>query len=252
MAKHATISSLPGRSWAGLLITGAVGLAVVLRLLLPIGDLETIIAGPATVAGVLFGGVLWYVARLVEESDSSPRQLIEIANLLTIVRGVLYAIVGGFLVVTAGTTLMWLPAIAYGLGAAIDKLDGTIARTIGQRTPLGERLDMAIDTFGIVVAPLLAVLWGRLPVWYLSLSAARYVYKGGLWYRQRQGRQLVAPPDSDIGRYLAGLQMAFFTAALAPVVPRAIIYTVAPILLTASLSIFVRDFLVVTGRVTYQ
>jgi len=160
------------------------------------------------------------------------------------------AVVAGFVVVPAGTSLVWVPALAYGTGVVLDKLDGVAARTVGDVTVLGRRLDMAFDTFGFVVAPLVAVLWGQLPVWYLSLSAARFVYRGGIAWRQFRSRPLFTEPDSDIGRYLAGVQMVFLTVALAPVIPTWLVWAVAPFVLVPSLLIFSRDFLTVSGRLS--
>jgi CDP-diacylglycerol--glycerol-3-phosphate 3-phosphatidyltransferase len=141
-----------------------------------------------------------------------------------------------------------VPAVCYGTGVVLDKLDGAVARTVGEQTPLGTRLDMAFDTFGFVVAPLVAVLWGRLPVWYLSIAAARYVYLGGVRWRRLRGRPVGERPDSDLGKYLAGVQMVFLTVALVPLVPSDILSTVAPAVLAPSLAVFARDFLVVSGR----
>jgi CDP-diacylglycerol--glycerol-3-phosphate 3-phosphatidyltransferase len=111
---------------------------------------------------------------------------------------------------------------------------------------------MAFDTFGFVVAPLVAVLWGQLPVWYLSLSAARYVYRGGIAWRRFRDRPLFEEPGSDVGKYLAGMQMVFLTAALAPIVPTRLVWTAAPFVLLPSLLIFARDFLTVSGRIPAQ
>jgi CDP-diacylglycerol--glycerol-3-phosphate 3-phosphatidyltransferase len=171
-----------------------------------------------------------------------------LANTLTLLRGGLYAIVAGFAVVPADTDLAWVPAVCYGTGVVLDKLDGTVARTIGRETALGRRLDMAFDTFGFVAAPVVAVLWGQLPVWYLSLSAARYVFLGGLYWHQLRGRPVFDTPDSDLGKYLAGIQMVFVTLALAPPVPTSLVWAVSPVVLAPSLAVFGRDFLAASGR----
>ncbi|WP_136686541.1 CDP-alcohol phosphatidyltransferase family protein [Halorhabdus amylolytica] len=235
----------------GLPVLGAVALAVVLRGLYPPGELDTWMLDPAAVAGLCLGGLLWYAShRLVpiRAAEGPLAGLFGLANSLTLLRGALYAVVAGFVVVPPGTRLAWVPALAYGCGIVLDKLDGTIARTVGRETELGERLDMAFDTFGFVAAPLVAVLWGVLPVWYLSLSAARYVYRSGLAWRRHRGRPLFDPPDSDLGKYLAGVQMVFLTVALTPTAPTTLVRTAAPFVLAPSLAVFARDFLVVTGR----
>jgi CDP-diacylglycerol--glycerol-3-phosphate 3-phosphatidyltransferase len=239
----------------GLPLVGALAIGVVLRGLYPPGGIDTRLLDPAVVAGLCLGGQLWYVShRLVPARTAGEplARLFGLANSLTLLRGALYAVVAGFVVVPPDTPLVWIPALAYGSGVVLDKLDGTVARTLGQETTLGERLDMTFDTFGFVAAPVVAVVWGRLPVWYLSLSAARYVYRGGLAWRTRRDRPVFDPPDSNVGKYLAGVQMVFLTAALAPAVPGHLVWTAAPLVLAPSRAVFARDFLVVTGRLSGQ
>lgn len=239
------------RFQVGLTVFGAVLLAVVLWRLYPVDGVPDLPAHPAAVAGLCWAGQLWFVGYAVDPRRvSGPlwRHVFGLANAATLLRGALYAVVAGFAVVPVGTALAWVPALAYGLGVVLDTVDGTIARTFGAETRLGERMDMAFDTFGFVAAPLVAVLWGYLPVWYLSLSAARYVYRGATDRRRRRGRPVFEAPNSDLGRYLAGVQMAFLTAALTPAVPRDLVWTLAPFVLAPSLGVFVRDYLVVSGR----
>jgi CDP-diacylglycerol--glycerol-3-phosphate 3-phosphatidyltransferase len=233
----------------------AAGLAVALRALAFPEGLGVALVDPAAIVGLCWGGLLAYVGGSLGTGPAGERRwrpLFGLANALTLVRGALYAVVAGFVLVPPTTGLDWVPAVAYGVGVGTDALDGTLARTVGRETPLGERLDMAFDTFGFVAAPLVAVAWGALPAWYLSLSAARYVYRGALAWRRRRGRPLFDPPDSDLGRYLAAVQMAFLTAALTPVVPRAASLTLAPVVLAPSLAVFARDFLVVSGRLSWD
>jgi CDP-diacylglycerol--glycerol-3-phosphate 3-phosphatidyltransferase len=109
---------------------------------------------------------------------------------------------------------------------------------------------MAFDTFGFVAAPLVAVLWGQLPLWYLSLSAARYVFLGGVFLRRQRGLPVFDRPDSDLGKYLAGVQMVFVTVALVPAVPTGLVWTLAPFVLAPSLGVFARDYLIVSDRLS--
>ncbi|MEF8851567.1 MAG: CDP-alcohol phosphatidyltransferase family protein [Haloarculaceae archaeon] len=171
-----------------------------------------------------------------------------LANALTVARGGLYAVVAAFVTVAPAGRLAWVPAVCYGVGVVLDRLDGSVARTIGRETTLGRRLDMAFDTFGFVAAPLLAVAWGQLPVYYLSLSAARYVYRAGKYQRRLRGLPLYDRPESDLGRYLAGGQMVFLTLVMTPVVPPEPVALVAPLALAPSLCVFGRDYLFVSGR----
>ncbi|WP_167599381.1 CDP-alcohol phosphatidyltransferase family protein [Halorussus marinus] len=182
------------------------------------------------------------------ESGATRRRSLGLANVVTLCRGGLFASVAGFLAVPSAGPLVWGPSVCYGAGVALDRLDGAVARTIGRTTALGERLDLAFDTLGFVVAPLVAVAWGRLPVWYLSLSAARYVFKAGVAWRRRRGRPVCDLPESRLRRPLAALQMCFLTVALAPVVPAGSLRAVAAVVLAPSLTVFARDYLAVSGR----
>ena len=226
-------------------------LTAVLVPLFPPEEVPRGVFHPAVVAGISLAGQLWYVAQSLEVTGPRGAVLSDIfglANAVTLVRGGLYAVVAAFVVVPPDTALVWVPALCYGTGALLDRLDGVLARTIGDETPLGTRLDMAFDTFGFVAAPLVAVLWGRLPVWYLAISAARYVFLVGLYWRRRNGRPVYDLPDGTLSKYLAGLQMAFLTVALAPPVPTGVVWALAPVALAPSLAVFGRDFLVASGR----
>jgi CDP-diacylglycerol--glycerol-3-phosphate 3-phosphatidyltransferase len=137
--------------------------------------------------------------------------------------------------------------VLYGGGCALDWIDGFAARRAGRTTVLGARLDMAFDTLGFLVAPVIGVLWGRLPVWYLSLSLARYLFKAGRGLRRYRGRPVYDLPPSRVRRPLAGVQMVFITVALAPVVPVETVRALAAVVLVPSLAVFARDYLVVSG-----
>lgn len=173
-----------------------------------------------------------------------------VANAVTVARGGLFAAVAGFAAVEPAGRVTWLPAVCYGTGCVLDLADGAVARWRGRTTVLGARLDMAVDTLGFLVAPVVAVVWGRLPVWYLSLSAARYLFKAGRGYRRARGRPVYDLPPSAVRRPLAGVQMAFISVALAPVLPAATLRPLAAVVLAPSLALFARDYLVVSGRLS--
>lgn len=235
----------------GLPLVAAVALAALLLRLFPADATGRWGLSPAVVAGVCWAGQLWYVGYGLDPegiTDGFWRRLLGLANAVTLVRGALYAVVAGFVVAPPETTLAWVPALCYGTGVALDNLDGTVARTVGRETEIGRRLDMAFDTFGFVAAPLVAVAWGLLPVWYLSVSAARYVFRGAVWLRRARGLPVGDLPDSDLGKYLAGVQMVFVTVALVPPAPTDLVWALAPVVLAPSLAVFTRDYLAVSGR----
>jgi CDP-diacylglycerol--glycerol-3-phosphate 3-phosphatidyltransferase len=209
------------------------------------------------VAAPVLGYQLWFLARALERNRSpdadgspAPAPTLGVANGVTLGRGWLYAGVAGFLLVVppADSAWRWLPAVWYGSGVALDWVDGALARSVGRRSELGEKLDMAFDTVGFLVAPLVGVAWGRLPVWYLSISVARYLFKAGRGWRRTRGLAVYDLPPSRVRRPLAGVQMAFITAALVPVIPTSVISPAAAVVVTPSLVVFARDYLVVSGR----
>jgi len=205
---------------------------------------------PAVVAAAFAAGQLWVVAHNtdpVELGEEPFAYLLGAANAVTGLRSGLYSAVAGLVVAAPTTAVVWLPGLLYGAGVALDKLDGTIARTVGRETLLGERLDMTVDTAGFVAAPVVAVLWGLLPWWYLLLSAARYVFLGVRWLRRVRGLPIFDRPDSDLGQSLAGVQMGFLTAVLLPTVPTALGWRLAPVVLAPSLAVFGRDILAING-----
>jgi CDP-diacylglycerol--glycerol-3-phosphate 3-phosphatidyltransferase len=206
----------------------------------------------AVPAGSVAAFELWFLRRHLganhaEGAGTRPYGSLGAANALTLVRGGAFAAVAGFAVVDPTTELAWIVAALYGGGCALDWIDGFAARRAGRTTVLGARLDMAFDTLGFLVAPVVGVLWGRLPVWYLSLSLARYLFRAGRGLRRRRGRPVYDLPPSRVRRPLAGVQMVFITVALAPVLPAGTVRTLAAVVLVPSLAVFARDYLIVAG-----
>lgn len=207
----------------------------------------------ASVALAVGGGIVVMHSRAVDDAFQTPAAAtgFGLANRITVARAVLLAWVAGFLFVPwlgVGGVVAWAPAVLYGLAAALDAVDGAVARRLDQTTALGARLDMSFDAFGLVVAPLVGVVAGQLPWWYLSVSVARYVFVAGI--RLREFRELaVAPlPPRRSRRTLAGVQMAFVAVALTPLLSSFAGRIGATLFGGALLAGFVRDWLYVSGR----
>lgn len=174
-------------------------------------------------------------------------------NRLTLLRGLMISLVAGFLLSPWPVGWIgWLPAILYTIADVADYLDGYAARITNHTTRLGERLDMEFDSLGLVVVTLLAVWYGQLPLWYLPIGLARYFFVAGLWLRQKWDLPIYAMSHSWHRRIFAGLQMAFMSVVLWPIVPAvgaAIAGTLFGLATTAS---FLRDWLVVIGWIDPQ
>jgi CDP-diacylglycerol--glycerol-3-phosphate 3-phosphatidyltransferase len=202
-------------------------------------------AGQAWVLSVLWRGLPDNHRQ--EEEALQPR--LGVGNLATTLRGVLIGLLGGFLIVPRPTDglLSWAPAALYTLAIVVDYLDGPLARLTHHTTVLGERLDTHFDTLGILIAPLLGVVYGQLPVWYLLVSAARYLFVFGSWWLKRRGHTLYNLDDSPTRRAMAGLQMGVISVALWPLFAPPATTIAATLLMLPFIGGFLRDWLVVSG-----
>ncbi|NPA26043.1 MAG: CDP-alcohol phosphatidyltransferase family protein [Chloroflexi bacterium] len=200
----------------------------------------------ALIAALGTGYVWAYTWRYVAENRpaaAAPRYTrLGWANGLTVLRGVLLAMMAGFLCPAARTpALAWAPAGLYGLNAWIDGVDGLIARRSGHASLLGRRLDLHFDAWGVFLAAALAVLWDRLPAAFLLVALARYLYVALLALAARLGWLTRAVPHDPLRRALAGLMMGFLAVALAPVFPAAALAWVGWFFLVPFLLGFARD-----------
>jgi CDP-diacylglycerol--glycerol-3-phosphate 3-phosphatidyltransferase len=206
------------------------------------------------VAGAAVAYEVWFLRRHLDRNRPEGGVALSslgLPNAVTMVRGFLYAGVAGFLLVPPGAlspAARWLPGVCYGVGAVLDALDGRLARHNGSETVLGRKLDLAFDTLGFLVAPVVGVAWGRLPAAYLSLSAARYLFRAACWWRDGRGLPVGDLPESRVRRPLAAFQMAFIAVALLPALPPRLVHPAALAAVAPSLAVFARDYLAVTGR----
>ena len=171
-------------------------------------------------------------------------------NAMTLSRGLLLAMLAGLIGSPWPLGPMgWLPVILYTIAALFDGLDGYVARKTNHQTKLGATLDMEFDALGIGVVILLIVWYGQLPWWYLSLALARYLFVLGIWWRERQSLPIYDLSDSKYRRLVAGYQMGFLSVALWPIFPASGVTLAGVIFVAPMLALFLRDWLVVSGRI---
>lgn len=207
------------------------------------------LAPVATVLAVEFGTLAANLAENRPADERRPRPRLGSGTLLTLVRGATVAWLAGFLLVPwRGTSLAWVPALLYGIAAALDYLDGLVARRVGTVTVLGKRLDTAFDALGLLVGSLVGVAAGRLPAAYLVVGLARYAFLAGVAFRRWRGAAVRPLPARTSRRLLAGIQMAFVTVALAPPVPSTAVRVGAFVVGTPLIFGFLRDWLYASGR----
>lgn len=238
-----------------ILLAILLGIAVLLAVFFSIKQFTTIDALQwLLIADCLWFYVCWQLWQRLELNrasvDAPLYPTLGWANRLTLLRGGLIALTGGFLFQPQAAGLMaWVPGALYTLAAILDRMDGFVARRSKQTSLLGTELDTVYDALGLVVAPLLAVGYGKIHWSFLLVSAAYYVFVWGLYWRRTHNLPVYPLMPSMLRRTLAGFQMGFIAFILLPCfqAPLTVIIGIAfmlPILLG-----FLVDWLVVSGRI---
>lgn len=217
---NAGMNSGPGRE---LFIIASLGVVALTALFIPLGLAGgTIIAIQGLLQSIPLWAALWLLCWFQRGTnrttpDAPLLPALGAANRLTLVRALLIAACAGFLWQPLPLDwLIYVPALCYSLAALLDRVDGYVARRHNHTTLLGSSLDTHYDAVGLVVAPLLAVQYGKLPPAYLLVSAAYYLFITGLWWRRRQQLPTAPLRASALRRTLAGTQMGFVAIALWP------------------------------------
>ena len=172
---------------------------------------------------------------------------------LTIIRGGLIAVLGGYLFqpwpasIFSSGQLSWIPGLLFIAASILDFFDGRVARARRQESRLGGFLDINLDALGLLIAPLVAVWYGQLPVAYLSVGTAYYVYIAGIRLRKKFSGTIVEPGPWRGARIIAGIQMGFVAIALLPIAGPPITKPAAYAAMTPLLAGFVRDWMIVCG-----
>ena len=235
----------------------ALGVGLLLILALCLGAIENSLFASRWLLLALpsWGFALWQCYRRLHLNhgmlDNKCHTTLGLGNRITLLRGLLIAATSGFLATTAleiRQLLLYLPAIFYTAAALGDVLDGYVARHRQQTTELGKELDTSLDALGLLIAPLLAVLYGKLHASYLLVSFAYYLFQWGLLWRQRFDKPAYPLPASRMRRQLAGYQMALVATVLWPPLPAVITRPVGILFMLPMLAGFIRDWLYVSGR----
>lgn len=143
----------------------------------------------------------------------------------------------------------WAPGFIYIAASILDYLDGRVARMSNHESRLGAYLDINIDALGLLVAPLVAVWYGQLPIAYLSVSAAYYLFVIGIRLRRMYSKPVFELTPRPVARVIAGFQMGFVGIALLPVFsPPTTIFT-AYIFMVPLLAGFLKDWCIVCGYI---
>lgn len=177
------------------------------------------------------------------------------ANTVTVARGVLVSLLACFWSWPAATAFSihhfyaWLPGLIYIAAALLDLVDGAVARRGGCVTRLGERLDTRFDALGLLCAVLVGIGLNQLPPAYLAVALAYYAFSAATILRRRSGRVVRPLTPRPAARLSAGFTMGFVGTALLPLFRPPATTLAAGVFMVPLLAGFLRDWLVVSGRI---
>jgi phosphatidylglycerophosphate synthase len=130
----------------------------------------------------------------------------------------LVATAGSLFMEPAHSRLAWTAVSVAIVAAALDGLDGWVARRSGTASAFGARFDVETDAAFILVLSLLVWRYDKAGVWVLACGLMRYAFVAAGW----TWPWLAAPLRSTWrGKAVAIGQVLGLSFALAPIVPRA-------------------------------
>lgn len=170
-------------------------------------------------------------------------------NLLSLFRAWLLACLAGFVLTPWPPGIWaWLPALLVTLATLSGTFAGYVSRVSGYASALGDFLDAELDALGILIVVSVAIRLGHLPLWFLLIGLARYVFTTALSWRQRLHHPCRPLSPSVMRRMLAGMLMGFLTVTLWPIVNLQVMTLAGAVFAVPFLVIFLRDWLVVSTR----
>ena len=148
------------------------------------------------------------------------------ANRVTLIRAMVTALLAGLIGQPEAVLASYAwPIAGVALGAAaLDGVDGWVARRSGSDSSFGARFDMELDAVFILVLAVLVWQMDKAGIWVLASGALRYLFLVGqlLWPLLSQ-----ALPPSRRRQTVCVLQTLALILALAPVVPPALSAVIA-------------------------
>ena len=160
------------------------------------------------------------------------------ANLVTAIRAILVGLVAGLIGRTATPPVLWFVIGLTAVMAALDGLDGWIARRTGTASAFGARFDMETDAALILVLSILVWQHGKAGAWVLGCGLMRYAFVAAGWLLPWLARPL---PPTRRGKTVAVAQLVGLSVSLAPVVPAGPSGVIAAVTLAALVWSFATD-----------
>jgi phosphatidylglycerophosphate synthase len=209
-------------SAAGCGLAGLVGLSLMIGPWIGTGPLYRL------KALVIFGAMMTASLGVVEARHPFPR--FGPANYVTTSRVMLMALVAALIGEGATPDILWCAVGATALVAALDGVDGWLARRSRMASDFGAQFDMETDALLIMALSILVWAHGKAGIWVLLCGAMRYLFVGAGWLFPWLARPL---RSSRRGKTVAIGQLAGLSVAVMPVVPVPLSAAVAAVTLAA-------------------
>ena len=162
------------------------------------------------------------------------------ANVVTTARAVLTTLVAGLVGIGDLGPFLWPSIVVVGCVAALDGVDGWLARRGRMDSGFGARFDMETDALLILVLSVLVWQNGKAGVWVLLCGGMRYLFVAAGWALPWLAGRL---RSTRRGKTVAVAQFAGLGVALMPVVAPSVCTWVAGVTLAALTWSFAVDVL---------
>lgn len=213
---------------ASVLAATGLGLLVVALVALVLGPFLHASGRYPLVAVAVFAGIGGLVIGAIGSGHRFPR--FGSANHVTMLRASLVALVAGLVVEPPAPRMAWSVVGMTLVLAALDGVDGWLARRTRMASAFGARFDMEVDAFFILLLSILVWRFDKAGAWVLACGLMRYAFVAAAWVLPWMAGPLT---PTFRGKFVAVLQVVGLATALAPVVPSPLSDAVAAMTLAA-------------------
>ena len=196
------------------LLASGFGVSGVVVVSLVIGPWLQASAGHPWTAAALFAVMMTAVVATV--SAHHPFARFGPANYVTMIRAALVALTAALLVEAPAERIAWWVVGATAGLAALDGVDGWLARRTGLASAFGARFDVEVDALLILVLSLFVWRYDKAGVWVLACGSMRYLFVAAGWLMPWLAGPL---RPTRRGKSVAVGQFVGLSLALSPVVP---------------------------------
>jgi phosphatidylglycerophosphate synthase len=165
-----------------------------------------------------------------------PHATFGAANYVTLTRAALTLVLLWIATLDPEPRLAWMAGAIAGGVAALDGLDGWLARRSRMSSPFGARFDMETDAAFLLVLSVLALRFGKAGPWVLLIGLLRYLFVAAGWLMAWLSAPLT---PTRRGKTVAVIQMV--TLAITLVLPRPVASVAAAIALALLVWSFALD-----------